>query len=177
MVETVGFEVGWLLALVLWERGEERQRTSSSRRSLSAPAAAWVGTGSGGRDDSRRRSIASASAPGITSAADLRRRGVAPAWEVEAGWACANEGHATPARRGGGRRGGPGALGLQGGGQVVFRCFAPWPFTFCGIKFSYRGCFGLFDQNCIVDCGGAWAENGLAHVLSPREAHLKIYAT
>ncbi|CAD6254543.1 unnamed protein product [Miscanthus lutarioriparius] len=61
LVETVGFEVGCLLALVLWERGEERQRTSSSRRSLSAPAAAWVGTGKGGQES---RTIASAPAPG-----------------------------------------------------------------------------------------------------------------
>jgi hypothetical protein len=76
---------------------------SSSRRSPSVPTA-----GRGGQE-SRMRSITSAPTPGITGTADLRRCGGAPACEVEASWACANEGHATPARRGG-CRGGTGAL-------------------------------------------------------------------
>jgi hypothetical protein len=58
--------------------GEAGQSTSSSRKSPSAPAAAWVGAGRGGRDI-MMRSIASAPAPGITSTADLRRCGAAPA--------------------------------------------------------------------------------------------------
>jgi hypothetical protein len=70
------------------------QSTWSSRRSLSAPAA-----GKGGRE-SRKRSIAYAPAPGSTGTTDLLRCGGAPACEVEAGWACTNEGHTTPARLG-----------------------------------------------------------------------------
>jgi hypothetical protein len=67
---------------------------SSSRRSPSAPIAGRCGR------ESRRWSIASAPAPGITGTADLLRCGGAPACEVEVGWACTNEGHATPARLG-----------------------------------------------------------------------------
>jgi hypothetical protein len=55
--------------------------------------------GRGGRE-SRRRSIASAPALGITGTADLRRCGGALTCEMEAGWACSNEGHATLARLG-----------------------------------------------------------------------------
>jgi hypothetical protein len=52
--------------------------------------------GRGGRE-SRRLSIASAPAMGITGTADLRRCGGALVCEVEASWACANKGHAAPA--------------------------------------------------------------------------------
>jgi hypothetical protein len=79
----------------LWTAdGAAGQSTSSSRRSSSAPAA-----GRGGRE-SRRRSITSAPAPGITVMVDLLQCSGAPACEVEAGWASANKGHATPARLG-----------------------------------------------------------------------------
>jgi hypothetical protein len=79
----------------LWTAdGAAGQSTSSSRRSPAAPAVER-----GGRE-SRRLSIASTPTTGIIGTADLQRCGGTPVCEVEVGWACANERHATPARLG-----------------------------------------------------------------------------